>query len=106
MFPDFCTQFFHPFVFQVVQQRLIFTSFAEIEKRGAKFNPYPSVKQLGHPIFRMKMKIGSWNVVQTMKANPLFLLDELITASNAQSRENQFSQIIQNRNIHHSTSID
>lgn len=66
MFPDFGSQFFHSFVFQVMQQGLVFTSLAKIEKRGGLLYWDPSVKQLGNWIFRLEVEIGTWNVVQAM----------------------------------------
>ena len=44
MFPDFGTQLFHPFVFQAMQQGLVFAPFAEVEKGGRLFNLNSSVE--------------------------------------------------------------
>jgi hypothetical protein len=48
------------------------------------------------------MKIGSWDMMQAVQTNPLFLLDELIATGNAQAREEQFAQVIEQPEVHRS----
>src|SRR5665648_67566 len=106
MFPDFLTQFFHILVFQVMKQSLVFAALAEIKERSGKFDLHSSVKQLGNRIVRLKMVIGSRNVMQTIQANVLLLLYQFIATSHTQPWEKKFGQIKENRGVHDSYSID
>ncbi len=83
MFPDFRAKFLHSLVFQVVQQRLVFAAFAEIEKGSGIFDGGSPIKQLCHAVFGFQMKVCSGNVMQAVEANPLFLFNKFVATNHA-----------------------
>lgn len=58
---------------------LVTAALTEIKERGGKFNSDPSIKQACYRVISIQMKVGTGNMMQAMQADPLFLLDELIS---------------------------
>lgn len=76
-----------------MQQRLVFAAFAEIEKGSCIFDFHPAIKKLRNPVVGFQVKVGSWNMMQAMQANPVFLLNQLVAANHTKSREKKLCQV-------------
>jgi hypothetical protein len=83
-----------------MQKCLIRAAFVEIEKGSRIFDFHPSIKKAGYGIVGFQMEIGTRNMVQAVKANPLFLPDEFISAGYAQPGKEKFSKIVQGGKTH------
>lgn len=64
-----------------MNKRLITAAFAEEKERSSELYSGFSVKQASNGIIGSQMEIGTWNMMQAMQTDHMFLLDEFITAN-------------------------